>query len=125
MDQKPVDICQTRLDALESLIALCRCRIPLRQAKRFETIMKEWDVEDQDTFDFSKLPLQCHSTQCLFCLGDNHIASEAARYANNSSPKKYAKLAHFRHLKEDQAFVCPHPSCDQLLDSAVHFKSQA
>lgn len=78
--------------------------------------------------DLDTYPLQCPGTQCLFCLGDDHLPpkSRTRCYARPYSLTRHVQDQHLRYHAEP--FTCPHPSFSLAglrLEDHDHFKSHA
>ncbi|KAI9773157.1 MAG: hypothetical protein M1840_008278 [Geoglossum simile] len=112
-----------RVQVLTDLVALCRQReSPSQERSPHNDLDKISDTPEPDL-----LPIACLSTQCLFCLGDNHLSNHTRTfsYSRVDALKRHVATAHLRYLAADKSLTCPHPACKEDLNSIEHFKNHA
>jgi Protein of unknown function (DUF3435) len=115
-----------RVRAVTSLVALCKLREEPRRRKQPPS--QKWaicDVEDIPEPDL--FPLMCTGTQCLFCLGDEHLSYSARTFSfcRIDALRRHVQVAHLRYLAAEAAVPCPHPACHEILQDTQHFKNHA
>lgn len=125
-----------RIEALESLIELCKTREPhlMNPGSRVNTSgVKDTQLEDgsrdlRDAFKTMELvPLMLPSTICLFCFGDVELVAEArtASFSRIDSLRRHVDEQYLAYYVHGTLLLCPHPSCDAQCSDSSEFKNHA
>jgi hypothetical protein len=120
------DVCELRASVIKDLAKLCSLREAPRQGRLLTS--HKWDIEEiEDATKPDLFPLICPSTQCLFCLGDEHLsyAARAFSFSRIDALRRHMQTAHLKRLAMDDNIPCPHPACVAILQGIEHFKNHA
>ncbi len=123
--------CQRRGAAIKALIALCK----KQENQGFRRRQANIKVKEEQTSPSNSSPpnlsttllVECKATQCIFCLGNEHlsVADRLKTFASRGDLKKHFHRKHLRHHANGQPIVCPHPRCDVLLYGTMHLQNHA
>ena len=129
-----IEECARRSEAMNAVIALCGLQRPrVRRACRGKQTTSEPAVEEisrngAKTVEAIKpIPIECLSTQCIFCLGNVELAYErrTKAFRRRDGLQKHFKSAHLRLIPDGQAIDCPHPECGERLSHKQHLQNHA
>ena len=69
--------------------------------------------------------LKVSSTQCLFCLGNNHLCykDQTRKFSRPDSLRRHIDEVHLCHFQVNDC--CPHPVCDVSFGGVMQFKNHA
>lgn len=119
---------QRRSDAVKAVIKLCERQGPgtphVRRLKQSSPLGNEHNFSDHKHESY---PMRCNLTQCIFCLGNAALESEARQrsFRDFYTLRSHFKLVHLDHLLDDEAIECPHPECNETLHSKEHLQNHA
>lgn len=126
--------CRRRVEAINALTALCRlqeARRPRRPKPSASDIKLEQDTKPPSVLDLPSLsdsiPIECESTQCIFCLGEEGLPALTPQKSFHSSGnlKKHFQRKYFCHHSNSKPIACPHPKCNVELESKMQLQNHA
>ena len=72
------------------------------------------------------IELKISNTQCLYCLGDNHLSHEnrTRQFSRADSLRRHVDDVHLSRFNVNDC--CPHPACDDaVFETVMQFKNHA
>ena len=122
--------CRRRVEAINALTALCRLQ-EARRPRRPKSSASDIRLDPPSVLDPQSLsdsiPIECKSTQCIFCLGEEGLPA-VTRLKSFHSPgdlKKHFQRKHLRHHSNSKPIACPHPKCNVELESKMQLQNHA
>lgn len=102
-----------RAEAVQIMVDLCSWVEPNKRFARMRTLHPQESVKHAaDVAETDLIPMQCHSLQCLFCLGDGklHYEHRIKIFSEAKNLWSHAK-GHLDAIETSRDIFCPHPVC--------------
>lgn len=126
--------CRRRVEAINALTALCRlqearrprCPKPSTSDSRLKRDAKPPSALDPPILSDS-IPIECKSTQCIFCLGEEGLpaVTRLKSFHSRGDLKKHFQRKHLCHHSNSKPIACPHPRCNIELESKMQLQNHA
>src|SRR2546421_12387818 len=87
-------------------------------------------VKSEDAPELEVFPIECQSSQCLFCMGNEALPyfQRIFRWSRPTKMRYHVENVHIKFIRPYVRVSCPHPTCKTegvVLEHLEHFKNHA